>query len=112
MSTLQLLIVCFTLLALAVIYAGTRARTVEPPLVTEGRVSLSIEGGQSVDGFVVPGPSGFVSLTGATLHTPGAKATSMGGVQRLRESSVTLVQELDATRPALSAVAERNGSPA
>ena len=99
MSTLQLLIVCFTLLALAVIYAGTRDRKVNPPLVTDGRVSLSVEGGQSVDGFVVPGPEGFISLVGATLHTPGSKPTSMAGVQRLRESSIILMQELDATAP-------------
>jgi hypothetical protein len=107
MSTAQLIIVCITVLLLAVVLsrgAGAKAE----PLVTEGRVSLSLEDGQTVDGFVVPGPEGFASLVGATLHTPGAKPTSMGGVQRLRESSITLVQELDAQAP----VAERDGAPA
>jgi hypothetical protein len=111
-STLQLLIVCFTAVVLAVVYASTRAAKPAIPVVAQGRVSLTVADGQSIEGVVVEGPAGFVTLSGASLRMVGGRTTPMGGIVKLREDSITLAQELDTPRPSLASVAERNGSPA
>jgi hypothetical protein len=108
-STLQLLIVCFTALALAVIYAGTRAGKAVQPLVSEGRVLCYLDNSQSVEGVVIAGPEGFVTLAGATLRSPNVKPTAMGGAVKLRETAITLVQEVDATRGVEQPTVERPG---
>lgn len=95
MSTVQLVIVCLTLVALAWISTKREpaaARTAS--IVDVGQVvALHVGDGQAVRGKVCSNDAGIVILENASLLS-GGQEEALGKRARVAEGSVELVQEL------------------
>lgn len=104
MSTVQLVILCITVLLLAGIFANARARPGAPEKVPERSMSLVHVGAkfalhldeqQSVTGVVTAlEDEGETIVLADPELLSGASAAKMGGVVRVPARSVVLTQEL------------------
>lgn len=96
-STLQLLIVCLTVLLVVMAVTGRKTAQGGTPVfagLSAGQdVVVHIADGQSVRGSILRCDHACLLLTGAVLLAGGAE-TKMGGVVRIPCEGVALIQEL------------------
>jgi hypothetical protein len=94
-STVQLVIVCITLVLIVAVVASSRNPTGQgaSTLVEQGQqVALHLGDGQSVRGKVVNVEGGVITLKQASLLDAGTE-TPLGGTARITQGGVTLAQE-------------------
>jgi hypothetical protein len=108
LTTAQVIIVCLTVLGLALIWAAkgqglSSRRTVFEGLFPGQRVVLHLAGDQSIEGSVAEVEGDVLQLRTASLLS-GSTKESMGGVVRVPEGSVVALQELETGRASVVAV--------
>ena len=116
MSTVQLLIICITVLALAGIVLSraeprrSPGRSIFADLYPGERVAAHLEGSQSIEGVVSDWEDGHLTLRDAKLLSGGA-STAMGGLVRVPERGVIAVQELEGEVVSAKTVTVRRNRP-